>query len=445
MSGSWNKRYWAIPKATQEIVIEDFAPTLDIHKPAGKFPKVQKRRWKTWYHVDNKYNPTTVLGTYVRSWIRNEWTPMPWWSTMRIWPATEASIPPYVWAWFWVGTEQLDYLTNTQAVYWLLPNPAERWANAIVWYKNISPLPLEVLSYLWSGTTRTWFEPTVSLWNQWRTLASWESMLWISDGTQWYALASDRVESPFINVNITDASAALTSLTPNTTTVNITATSATKQVRLPTLISWIPEYPNRIEWRKITIFNASTIPHIVRNVNPNSNRISIQEIAPRAVMEFTLVWSNLRVLSSHVTSAYYEKTLTANVTITWNVMTAVAWLTIPVVSWRKYKLVIRPFYDVNATTEWIWMAFSATPLLNDYSFEWKFSNDAQSSYFRNYASQTQNFATAQTSRLTNNRAEIVVEFTAWASWNLIPAFRAETATGVLTLKAWTRIEVTLKL
>jgi hypothetical protein len=60
-------------------------------------------------------------------------------------------------------------------------------------------------------------------------------MLWISDGTQWYAIQSDRVESPFINVDITDASAALTSLAQNTTTVNITATSATKQVRLPVI------------------------------------------------------------------------------------------------------------------------------------------------------------------------------------------------------------------
>lgn len=73
MSGSWNKRYGAIPKATQEIVIEDFAPTLDIHKPAGKFPSIQKRRWKTWYHVDNKFNPTTIINTYVRAGRKNEW------------------------------------------------------------------------------------------------------------------------------------------------------------------------------------------------------------------------------------------------------------------------------------------------------------------------------------------------------------------------------------
>lgn len=445
MSGSWNKRYGTIPKATQEIVIEDFAPTLDIHKPAGKFAAIQKRRYKLWYHVDNKYNPTTVIGIYVRSGIRNEWmlvTPPSSW--LRIWPATEASIPPYSRAWFWVGTEELDYLINTWWQYWLLPNPATRWANAIVWFKNLGITSLEVLDYI-STTTWTWFEPTVSLWSQWRSLAIWESMLWISDWTQRYAIQSDRVESPFINVDITDASWASTGLPKNTTSVNITATAATKQVRLPTIFGWEVQYPNWIEWRKITIYNASSIPHTIRNVSTTSNWISIQEIAPRAVMEFTLVWNNVWVLSSHVISAYYEKTLTTDVTITWNVMTAVAWLTIPVVSWRKYKLVIRPFYNMNATTEWIWMAFSATPALNDYSFEWNFSSTTTASYFRNYASQTQDFATAQTSRLTNNRAEIVVEWTASASWNLIPAFRAETATWVLTLKAWTRIEVTLKL
>jgi hypothetical protein len=54
-------------------VIEDFAPTLDIHKPAGKFPSIQKRRWKTWYHVDNKFNPTTIINTYVRAGRKNEW------------------------------------------------------------------------------------------------------------------------------------------------------------------------------------------------------------------------------------------------------------------------------------------------------------------------------------------------------------------------------------
>ena len=73
MSGSWNKRYGSIPKATQEIVIESFAPTLAIHKPAGKFPSIQKRRWKTWYHVDNKFNPTTIIDIYVRAGMKNEW------------------------------------------------------------------------------------------------------------------------------------------------------------------------------------------------------------------------------------------------------------------------------------------------------------------------------------------------------------------------------------
>lgn len=58
-------------------MIEDFAPTLDIHKPAGKFAAVQKRRYKLRYHVDDKYNPTTVVNTYVRSGIRNEWTLVP--------------------------------------------------------------------------------------------------------------------------------------------------------------------------------------------------------------------------------------------------------------------------------------------------------------------------------------------------------------------------------
>jgi hypothetical protein len=54
-------------------VIESFAPTLAIHKPAGMFPSIQKRRWKTWYHVDNKFNPTTIINTYVRAGRKNEW------------------------------------------------------------------------------------------------------------------------------------------------------------------------------------------------------------------------------------------------------------------------------------------------------------------------------------------------------------------------------------
>lgn len=443
MSGSWNKRYGAIPKATQEIVIEDFAPTLDIHKPAGKFPSVQKRRWKTWYHVDNKYNPTTIMWVYIRSGRRNERTPLPWWSTMRIWPATSWVIIPYGRSWFWVGTENLDYLVTSGWQYWLLPSPVTRWANAIVWFKNDWTQPIQILEYL-DWTSWTWIEPIISLWTEWRSIAIWESMLWISDWTQWLALSSDRVEKPFINSTVTNASPASYSMAKEENTIVITATSAQKEIRLPLFISIDIEYPYWVEWRKITIYNQSTIPHTIRNWSTNSNRLSTQEIQPRWVMEFTLVGSNMRVLSSHVTSAYSEKTLTTDVTITGNVMIPVPWLTIPVRSWRKYKLIIRPFYDVSATTEWIGMSFSATPLLNDYSFEWKFPAITTASYFRNYASQTQNFATAQTSRITNNRAEIVVEFTAIANWNLIPAFRAETATWVLTLRAWTRIEITLK-
>lgn len=154
MSGSWNKRYGSIPKATQEIVIEDFAPTLDIHKPAWKFPAIQKRRRAVWYHVDNKYNPTTIIWVYIRSWRRNEWMQLDLPTNYDFWRSNTWTLLP-------------DWTTDTSENIW------RNWSVGI-WITN----PITLLNVQNTPSTNA-------------NVALFKSLNW----TWWYAVRWESVNS----------------------------------------------------------------------------------------------------------------------------------------------------------------------------------------------------------------------------------------------------------
>ena len=58
-----------------EIVIEDRAPVMWLNSPDAPawFSRIQRRKWKERYHLDDKHNPTTIIAKYVRAGRRNEW------------------------------------------------------------------------------------------------------------------------------------------------------------------------------------------------------------------------------------------------------------------------------------------------------------------------------------------------------------------------------------
>lgn len=180
MSGSWNKRYGTIPKATQEIVIEDFAPTLDIHKPAGKFANIQKRKYKLRYHVDNKFNPTTVIDVYVRSWRRNEWMLLPVSNDRKIlWNVWTSQSTNFLWTidnvWLSIRTNNIirQTVTNLWNV-WI-------WTTTPLTLFNVQNTPTTnqnvalFKSLNWTGWYAVRWE-TVNWW--WASWVYWELGVW---------------------------------------------------------------------------------------------------------------------------------------------------------------------------------------------------------------------------------------------------------------------------
>ena len=128
-----------------------------------------------------------------------------------------------------------------------------------------------------------------------------------------------------------------------------------------------------------------------------------------------------------------------NSTIT---MTDIPWLTMTLwVGW--YRVTFVPFYNVNATTTGTWWNFGSwTAVISNYSFRSELPSTATANYVNNYVSRSQNFTTAQTSRLTDNRWTIVAEFEVTTWWTLIPRFRSEVAWWLVTLRAWSYIKYT---
>ena len=99
-----------------------------------------------------------------------------------------------------------------------------------------------------------------------------------------------------------------------------------------------------------------------------------------------------------------------------------------------YRIELTPHYNVGATTTGSgWNLQGGTAVIADYSFRSRLPSTATAEYVNNYASRSQNFATAQTSRVNNNRGSIVAEFRVTSPGTLIPHFRSEVAGGSVTL------------
>lgn len=127
-----------------------------------------------------------------------------------------------------------------------------------------------------------------------------------------------------------------------------------------------------------------------------------------------------------------------NSTIT---MTDIPWLTMTLwVGW--YRVTFVPFYNVNATTTGTWWNFGGwTAVITNYSFRSQLASTATANFVNNYVSRSQDFTTAQTSRLTDNRWTIVAEFQVTTAWTVIPRFRSEVAGWLVTLRRWSYIEI----
>jgi len=99
-----------------------------------------------------------------------------------------------------------------------------------------------------------------------------------------------------------------------------------------------------------------------------------------------------------------------------------------------YRVEFTPRYNVNATTTGTgWNFQGGTAVLSDYSFRSELPATATANYFNNYASRSQNFTTAQTSRVNDNRGTILAEFLVTSPGTLIPHFRSEVAGNPVTL------------
>lgn len=134
--------------------------------------------------------------------------------------------------------------------------------------------------------------------------------------------------------------------------------------------------------------------------------------------------------------------LWANVTNSTITMTDIPWLILNLEEWW-YIVEFVPFYNVNATTTGTWWNFGSwTAVISNYSFRSELPSTATANYVNNYASRSQNYTTAQTSRLTDNRWTIKAEFQVTTAGTLIPRFRSEVAWWLVTLRAWSYIKYT---
>lgn len=102
------------------------------------------------------------------------------------------------------------------------------------------------------------------------------------------------------------------------------------------------------------------------------------------------------------------------------------------VGWYRVEFV--PHYNVNATTTGTgWNFQGGTAALSDFCFNAESSSSATAEYNNYYVSRSQNWTTAQTSRVNNNRAVIVADFQVTTAGTIIPYFRSEVAGGSVTL------------
>ena len=109
----------------------------------------------------------------------------------------------------------------------------------------------------------------------------------------------------------------------------------------------------------------------------------------------------------------------------------------------RYQIEFTPHYNVNATTTGTgWNFQGGTAILGEYSFRSVLPSTATANYNNNYASRSQNFSVAQTSRLSNNRGSIIAEFVVTSPGTVIPHFRSEISGAAVTLLAGSVMKVT---
>lgn len=102
------------------------------------------------------------------------------------------------------------------------------------------------------------------------------------------------------------------------------------------------------------------------------------------------------------------------------------------IGWWRVELV--PHYNVNATTTGTgWNFQGGTAALSNFSLKAESPSSATAEYDNYYVSRSQDWTTAQTSRVNNNRAVIVADFQVTSAGTIIPYFRSEVAGGAVTL------------
>jgi len=175
-----------------EVVIRAYAPDNNnpAHKPAW-FARLQKRKWKVWYHVNDEHNPDTVIATYVRAWRKNEWILSTWWawcpSTVTnynkhyfVW--RDVNIIPWETIYWWDLTLLLPFVSSWK------PLTLWFWENNYVWW-NSDTFYLNSLQDIADYFQNNWLNPNYPAWYvlsiQWNNLI----LTWTWWGTEPYPLS----------------------------------------------------------------------------------------------------------------------------------------------------------------------------------------------------------------------------------------------------------------
>lgn len=107
-----------------------------------------------------------------------------------------------------------------------------------------------------------------------------------------------------------------------------------------------------------------------------------------------------------------------------------------------YRVEFEPLYNMNATTTGTgWNFQGGTAVIANYSFRSVLASTATATYVNNYVSRSQDFTTAQSSRVNDNRGSIIIDFQVTTSGTLIPHFRSEIAGALVTLRSGSIIKI----
>lgn len=184
-----------------------------------------------------------------------------------------------------------------------------------------------------------------------------------------------------------------------------------------------------------------TVGRVYRVVNVGTAHfvISGRLIAPATFADF--VWSGAAWVGDGERMRL-SALLAANVANNTAVMSPIAGLTvaIPTAGWWKVKLLA--YYNVNAVTTGIGFNFQGgTATITDFGMTGVLASTATTPFHAFYQSRAQNWATAQSSRINGNLAEMTALMQVTAPGTFIPHFRSELVGALVTLLAGTSLDV----